>query len=57
MYIYENNEYTCLDSKITGTSYNATDLANGTIYGFKVKACVDGKWSAVSLISYVTPTE
>ncbi|MBP1543224.1 MAG: fibronectin type III domain-containing protein [Oscillospiraceae bacterium] len=46
-----------LDSNVKATTYTATDLTNGTEYGFKVKACVNGKWSAASLISYATPTE
>ncbi|MBP1542500.1 MAG: fibronectin type III domain-containing protein, partial [Oscillospiraceae bacterium] len=54
VYIYENNEYTCLDSKITGTSYTASGLTNGTKYGFKLKAYA-GAWSAASTMVYATP--
>ncbi|MBP1543917.1 MAG: fibronectin type III domain-containing protein [Oscillospiraceae bacterium] len=40
---------------IHSTTYTATDLTNGTEYGFKVKAYVDGKWSAASVIAWATP--
>ena len=57
VYIYIDGKYTCITSEVTDLSYVVTELKNGTKYGFKVKACVDGKWSAASLISYATPTE
>ena len=55
VYIYENGEYTCLDSRINTNSYTAEGLTNDTKYGFKVKACMNGKWSAASRIAYATP--
>ena len=57
VYIYIDGKYTCITSEVTDLIYVVTNLTNGTKYGFKVKACVNGKWSAASLISYATPTE
>ena len=57
VYIYEDGEYTLLSDTITGTSYTKTGLANGTKYGFKVKAYGGSKWSAASDMVYATPVD
>ena len=54
VYKYIDGKYTCLNSNITGTTYTVTGLANGTKYGFKVKAYVD-QWSGASAMAYATP--
>ena len=42
---------------VTGTAMTVSGLANGTKYGFAVKAYVSGKWSAITTadIVYATP--
>ena len=55
VYIYIDGKYTCLNSNIKSASYIATGLTNGTKYGFKVKAYVNGKWSGASSMAYATP--
>ena len=55
VYKYIDGEYICVDSQIKATSYTVKDLTNYTKYGFKVKAYVDGTWSAASSMAYATP--
>ena len=55
VYIYEDGQYTCLNSNVTGTSYTATGLTNGKKVGFKIKAYFGGAWSSTSAIAYATP--
>ena len=55
VYIYENGIYTLLNSSVTDLAYTAAGLINGTKYGFKVKAYINGKWSAASSMAYASP--
>ena len=55
VYIYKDGKYTCLNSNIKINSYTATGLTNGTKVGFKVKAYINGAWSAASAMAEVTP--
>ena len=57
VYKYIDGVYTCVNSQIKTNKYTVTDLENGTKYGFKVKAHVNGAWSAASSIAWATPAQ
>jgi len=48
--------YNTLTTSITGTSYTATGLTNGTTYQFLVQAYVNGKWSTFTTADHVSAT-
>jgi len=50
------NNYNTLSTSITGTSYTATGLTNGTTYQFLVQAYVGGKWSTFTTADHVSVT-
>ncbi len=53
--IYENGKYTVLADTLTGTTYTAKNLANGTEYKFLVQSYT-GKWSSTSTKYLVSAT-
>ena len=53
--IYENGKYTVLADTLTGTTYTAKNLANGTEYKFLVQSYT-GKWSSTSTKYLVSVT-
>ena len=58
VYTYLNGKWT-LAGKTTGTGMYVRGLANGTKYGFAVKAYVNSKWTGISSsdIKYAAPEE
>ena len=55
---YVGGKYTVQVNNYTGTSYTVTGLANGTKYGFLVRAYVNGAWTSYSTadLVYATPS-
>ena len=54
---YVGGKYTVQVNNYTGTSYTVTGLANGTKYGFLVRAYINGAWTSYSTadLVYATP--